>query len=150
MKAYILAAALFSVITGSCQNQNISASKVPSIVVNKVQESYPGAKDVDWKKSKDNYEAEIQVNDSTEVSILVNTAGNKVMEKRDIRISEVPTEVTSALNSLYKDYKIDEADQIIKDGITYYQLELEAKGKKDINVVFNANGSEEKSMSYWD
>jgi hypothetical protein len=150
MKAYILAAALFSVITGSCQNQNISASKVPSIVVNKVQESYPGAKDVDWKKSKDNYEAEIQVNDSTEVSILVNNSGNKVMEKRDIRISEVPSAVTNALTNLYKDYKIDEADQIIKDGTIYYQLELEAKGKKDINVVFNANGTEEKSMTYWD
>jgi len=150
MKAYILAAALFSVITGSCQNQNISASKVPSVVVNKVQESYPGAKDVDWKKSKDNYEAEIQVNDSTEVSILVNIAGNKVMEKRDIRISEVPSAVTNALTNHYKDYKIDEADQITKDGTTYYQLELEAKGKKDINVVFNANGTEEKSMTYWD
>lgn len=150
MKATLLIVSALALTAVSCQGQSVSASKVPSVVVNKVQQAYPGAKDIDWKKSKENFEAEVKTSDSTEVDVVLNSSGNVIMEKHEIKISDIPAEVSTGITALYKDYMIDEVEKVTKNGVVYYQVELEAKGKKDVNVVFNSNGKQEKSMTYWD
>ena len=150
MKATILIFSAFAIAAASCQGQSISATKVPSVVVNKVQQAYPSAKDIDWKKANENFEAEVKINDTTDVEIILNSTGNTIMEKQEITISEIPAEVSTGITALYKDYMIDEVEKVTKNGTVYYQVELEAKGKKDVNTVFNSSGKEEKSMKYWD
>ena len=150
MRATILIVSAFALTAASCQGQNLSASKVPSVVVNKIQQTYPGAKDIDWKKSKENFEAEVKITDSTEVEVVLNSSGNVLMEKQEIRVSEIPAEVSTSITALYKDYMVDEVEKVTKNGVVYYQVELEARGKKDVNTVFNAAGKEEKSMPYWE
>ena len=51
----------------SCSGQRISKDKVPSLVLNTLKAKYPLANDVDWEKQGNLYEAELDINDSTEI-----------------------------------------------------------------------------------
>ena len=75
-------------------------------------------------------------------------AGKLVMYKMDIKENELPAAVSSIIRTEYIGYKIDDAEKIEKDGITYYQVELEGKGKKDLKLNFSADGKLVPEMSY--
>ena len=47
------------------------------------------------------------------------------------------------------DLKEYDVELLEKDGVSYYQVELEAKGKKDVNLVLGTDGTEQK-IDYWD
>ncbi len=132
-----------------CSSQNISADKVPSVVLNTVKAKFPDAREVEWEKNKTMYEAEVKLNDSTEVSMQLDANGKALLQKTDIVASSLPASVLNVLQSSYGAYTIDDAEQLEKDGQLYYQVELEAKGKKDLKLVLAADGTEQK-MSYWD
>ena len=134
----------------SCGSQEISSKKVPSVVLNTIKEQYPVTNKVEWKKLKTGYEAEIALNDSTEVSLLVNESGKLVMQKADVTVGEIPAAILSSIQSQYADYTIDDVEKLEAEGNIYYQFELEGKGKKDRNLVFTTQGQEEKKLSYWD
>jgi hypothetical protein len=52
------------------------------------------------------------------------------------------------LNTDYGGYKIDDSAVIEKDTLTYYQAELESKGKKDLKLVLHADGSLATQFKY--
>lgn len=146
---------LFSVVVAAglliaCSNQKISSANVPSVVLNAVSEQYPAKEEVEWKKLGNFYEAEIDLNDSVDVTVQVNEAGRVLMQKQDIATSELPDAVRSAVQSKYPDYTIDEVEKVEKAGVEYYQMELEASGKKDVKLVFTADGKEDAGTGYWD
>ena len=150
MKTGIIGLVFLGMMFTSCSNQEISSAKVPSVVLNSVQEKYPAAKEVGWKKSGVFYEAEIDLNDSIDLTVQVNEAGKLMMQKQNILQSEIPAAVLTTVQTRYKDYTIDDVEKLEKEGIVYYQLELQVKSKKDLNLVFAANGREEKTVSFWD
>ena len=66
--------------------------------------------------------------------------GKLVMYKMDIKENELSAAVSSIIRTEYIGYKIDDAEKIEKDGVTYYEVELEGKGKKDLKLNFSADG----------
>ncbi len=150
MKKQLLISISLGLITISCSSQNIPSDKVPSIVLNAFKAKFPVTNDVDWEKHKNLYEAELDINDSTEVTVLIDEAGKLVMQKQDIPVSELSSGIMAVLQNQYKEHRIDDVEKIEKDGVIYYQVELNVKGKRDLNLVFSADGREEKSISFWD
>lgn len=134
----------------SCNGQDISRDKVPSLVLNTLKAKYPVSNDVEWEKHGNLYEAEFDINDSIEVSALIDETGKMVMQKRDVPNSELSSAIRTVIQNQYKDYMIDDVEKIEKEGAVYYQVELKGTLKKEVNLIFSTDGIEEKSISYWD
>ena len=140
----IVTASLFFLY--SC-SQDIPNSKVPSVVLNTVQAKFGSANKIEWEKKNNLYEAEFR-RDSIEYTVYVDPEGKLVMYKMDIKENELPTAVSSIIRTEYIGYQIDDAEKIEKDGVTYYEVELEGKGKKDLKLNFSADGKLAPEMSY--
>jgi len=150
MKRQIIIFLPLAFLIASCNGQNISRDKVPSLVLNTLKAKYPLINDVDWEKHGNIYEAEFDLNDSTEISVRIDEAGGLIMQKQDVPNSNLTSEIAAVIKSQYKDYTIDDVEKIEKDGVIYYQVELKGKNKKEVNLVLLPDGTEEKKISYWD
>ena len=137
-------------ILSACNDRHIAADKVPSIVRNVVVGSYPELSQVDWEKYQNYYEAEANLNDSTELNMQISQSGALIMQKQDIGIEKLPAQVIAYLNANYKAYVVDDAEQVERNTKTYYQLELTSTGKRDIHLVITTDGKPERNVSFWD
>ena len=146
MKSTILVVTASLFFLYSC-SQDIPNSKVPSVVLNTVQAKFGSANKIEWEKKNDLYEAEFK-KDSIEYAVYIDLAGKLVMYKIDIKENELPAAVSSIVHTEYVGYKIDDAEKIEKDGVTWYEVELEGKGKKVLKLNFSADGKLAPEMSY--
>ena len=137
-------ATMFSLYSYS---QDIPGSKVPSVVLNTVQAKFGIANKIEWEKKNTLYEAEFK-KDSIEYAVYIDPAGKLVMYKMDISENELPAAVSKIISTEYIGYKIDDTEKVEKDGTTYYQVELEGKGKQDLELVFSADGKLATQMNY--
>jgi|RhiMethySRZTD1v2_1073278.scaffolds.fasta_scaffold2266675_2 uncharacterized membrane protein YkoI len=138
MKSTILAVTASLFFLYSC-SQDIPNSKVPSVVLNTVKAKFGSANKIEWEKKSNLYEAEFK-KDSIDYAVYIDPAGKLMMYKIDIKENELPPAVSLVIRTEYIGYKIDEAEKIEKDGTSWYQVELEGKGKKDLKLNFSANG----------
>ena len=148
MKYLLLLTVFFPVFSFVSCSQDIPANEVPSVVINALKAKFPEATGIDWEKKQDLYEAEFDFG-KTEFSVLIDSNGKLILHKQDIKKRDLPTNITSVLNSNYKKFRIDDVEKLEKDGITYYQAELKGNGKV-ARLVFSAEGREEKNIDYWD
>jgi hypothetical protein len=149
MKTIFISIAIIGMLA-SCSNQEIASGKVPSVVLNSVKEKFPSATGIDWEKKDNLYEAELDLNDSTDVSILVNDAGKWIMHKQDIPLSYIPAAILSTLQNQYKDHTIDDAERVEVEGAVYYQFDMEGNGTRDLKLVFTEAGTVENNRKYWE
>lgn len=131
-------------------SQDIAASSVPSTVMNTFKAKYPAANNVEWEKYSNYYEAELDLNDSTDVAVRIDNSGKLLMQKQEIAVGELPGNIMTAIQNQHSGYKVDDVDKLEKDGAVYYQVELERAFKRDVKRVFSANGQEIKGMAYWE
>ena len=150
MKREILILIPLALLIASCKGQNIAKEKVPSLVSNTLKSKFPTSNDVDWVKHGNIYEAELDINDSTELSVRIDESGKVLMQKQDIAVSELSAKIIIAIQNQYPGYTVDDVEKIEKDGSIFYQVELKGKGKKELNLVFSTDGKEEENIAYWD
>ena len=130
----------------SC-SEEIPSSQVPSLVLNVATDKY-NSNQIEWEKNGSLYEAEIEVNDSTEISLQINEAGKLVMEKQDIPKNLVPANILTKIEREFSGFQLHDVEKVEKDSRLYYQFELKSNGK-EFNLVFNEDGNEEKTVKYW-
>ena len=146
MKSIILLITVASVSLVSC-GQDIPASKVPSVVQNTVQSNFASAVDIEWEKKNNFYEAEFDI-DKIDYKAHVDASGKLMSCKISMKVSELPAVITTAISNEHTGYEIDDADKLEKDGATYYQVELDARGKKDKQLVYTADGRLAQNITY--
>ena len=148
MKGFAILFAFAGMTLTAC-SQDITQSKVPSVVLNAVQSKFGASATIDWEKKKDRYEAELK-QDSVEYTIEVDATGKITRQKQDLTLQQLPPSIAQAISSQYKDFTVDDAEKVEVNGITFYQVELDApRGKKDLQLVFDANGNA-SNTPYWD
>ncbi|WP_210486261.1 PepSY-like domain-containing protein [Rufibacter aurantiacus] len=145
-KAMILAMLPAAFTFWSC-NQHITPTQMPSLVQNALQVKFPAAKDVEWEKEGNLYEAEFTMG-TTEHAALVNPAGQVVAHKQDIVASELPAPVLAAVQRDFKAYLLDDLEKVEQNGKVLYQVELE-NSNGDLKKVYDANGKLEET-AFWD
>ncbi len=151
MKILLTITAFTTVILfASCSTQDIPSSKVPSVVLNTVVEKYSATNKIDWKKVDKRYEAEVKLNDSTDVTFLIDDAGKIMQQKEDISRTEIPAAILTTIKNNYIDYLIDDAEKLAIGNKNFYQFELEGSGKKDLNLVFTEEGTVTNEIKHWD
>lgn len=149
MKAIMLSILMFGGVLTSCsQEDDVSPKDVPSVVLNTFNAQFAKAVDIEWEKHGENYEAEFDI-DRTDHKALIEGSGSMLMFKHDIPASELPAEVQSTLDQDFADYKIEDPERLEKEGIVYYQIEME-KGEMEEYKVFSADGTIDESLTYWD
>lgn len=146
----LLASSILALSLAGCSlvDNDIPASKVPSVVKNAFEQQYTNAVDVEWEKRKGNFEVDFEVT-NVDYAAVYNQEGQLLMAKRDIPYSELPAAVANKIALDFPDHYIDDVDKIEIDGGVLYQVELEGS-IRDRKLVYNADGQEDKSFSYWD
>lgn len=148
MKTAVLLSAFVALGFAACA-QGVPASKVPSVVQNTVKTKFSNATEIEWVTKNGGYEAEFDIN-KVEHTALVDSNGKFLMYRVDLDVKDLPSQVSAAIAKDYAGYKIDEAEKLEKDGVTYYQVELDGKGKKDVNLVFTEAGAVATGVVYMD
>jgi uncharacterized membrane protein YkoI len=147
MKTLFLSALV--VFTLSACAQRIPGSNVPSVVQNTLQAKFPNATNPDWDKKKTFYEAEFMM-DSTEYTVQIDGSGKLLQYKAAISGADLPATIVASLVKDHPGFTIDDVEKLEKDGVIYYQVELESKGKKDKHFVFAMDGSLATHIAYID
>jgi hypothetical protein len=115
--------------------QDIPTDKVPSVVQNAVATKFANASGIEWEKKNANYEAEFKI-DNIEHTVWVAPTGVLLWIKKELAIDKLPVVIAQGIRRDHPTLILDEADELEKDGIVYYQVELEKKNAKDIKLVY--------------
>jgi Protein of unknown function (DUF2874). len=144
MRKTIIAVALSSlVICGYSQGKKAIAKankvNVPEAVMKAFASQFPKAAKVKWSLEKPGeYEAEFDFNRS-EMSVVYNDKGSLIETETEIRRSELPQAVQSALIKDFAGYKFDEFEKAEAKGVITYEMEAK-KGKVLYELIFDGNG----------
>jgi uncharacterized membrane protein YkoI len=146
----LLASTILALSIAGCSlvDNDIPASKVPSVVKNAFEQQYANAVDVEWEKKKDNFEVDFEIA-NVDYSARYNSQGQLQMAKQDIPETELPAAIKEKIAADYPGHYIDDVDKVEANGRTLYQVELEGSAR-DRKIVYTADGQEETSFSYWD
>jgi uncharacterized membrane protein YkoI len=148
MKKILVGIALVGASVIAAQAQDVAAKDVPEAVKNALSQKYANATDLDWEKHGDNYEADFDV-DRIDHAAMIDPSGKILMTRRDVMEKDLPQGLRTAIGQNYKGMRVDDVEQVEKDGKTYYQLELDQKGQ-DKKVVLAQDGKEVTDPAYWD
>lgn len=139
---------LLSISLIAC-NDNISATDVPSVVLNSFKSKFPKATKIEWEKIDTHYEADF-VSESIDRTAQLNIDGKLIMQKKEIDPSNLPPDISHMLKKRFHSYLTDDTEWVEKDGIAYYQVELESTGKPDQKLVLTSDGIESPFIPYWE
>jgi hypothetical protein len=147
MRVVMLGLLLSTYALVSC-SQDIPAAKVPSVVQNAFKMEFAEAVDVEWEKKNKEYEADFEIG-TIDYTALFDASGKMLVYKQDIEVNELPAEVNATLQKDFADYTLDDADKLVREGETYFQVELEGRlmEKKE---VFSPTGELREDIRYWD
>jgi hypothetical protein len=70
------------------------------------------------------------------------------MYKRDICAADLPRAVKSTIRAQYPDFRIDDVEKLEKEGVVFYQVELDGE-PHDRKIVVTADGKVDNG-EYWD
>ncbi|MHC2990891.1 hypothetical protein OB13_04570 [Pontibacter sp. HJ8] len=132
----------------SCESEgDIEPRDVPAETRQALLTIFPNSSYIEWEKKGSEYEAEFKV-DTVAYAALFNGSGKLLKYKHAIREAELSGEVTTTIRQKFSGYKLDEPEKLLKDGSTFYQVELETTTKEE-KLVFLTNG-QRAPLSYWD
>lgn len=137
MRIIIISLFIFSSGLMSCA-QDLNPSDAPSVVLNTFKTNFPDARDVEWEKQGDDYEVEFDHN-QIDHNAYIDASGKLILYKYDINPNDLPQAVKNTIQAEFKDYQIDDADLVEKDGEKLYEVELESN-ITDRQVAFTQDG----------
>lgn len=117
----------------------IPQSQVPSIILNKFQQSFPKAYDIEWELKNNIYEVEFEQGWGKDFEAWYTADGNLIRLKEELNKSDLPKAVASTLKTKYANYRIDDAKKITENKKTIYKVELE-NNMEEFTLFFNRNG----------
>ena len=121
-------------------NSHFQPTTIPQAITDAINEMYAGATIVDFDQEKNGFEVDI-LHNSVYKDVYFNAANEWVSTEWDITEDKVPAIVMNALKaSDYKNYRIEDIDQIEKPAGTFYLFELE-QGDNDVEVTISAEGN---------
>lgn len=118
---------------------DIPASQVPGNVLQAFEQTLPGITPLEWEKENGLYKAEFY-KEGHEGEVWFKPDGTWVRTETDVRIFELPTEVTDYVATNFPTHHIDDASWVETPAQAYYALELEKNGKRDKHLKILPNG----------
>ncbi len=123
----------------SCDEDDLQRTDVPSIVANSFSEKFPNAKNLEWEKRANTYEAEFEVQ-NVEYETILNADGSIEKYKHELGYEELPEAVKDTISAEFNKTKIDDIELLEISENTYYQVEFDEE-LNDKNVIFEETGA---------
>jgi ribosomal protein S6E (S10) len=112
---------------------------VPAVAKSAFAKQFPNAEKVKWSLEKPGeYEAEF-VQNKVEISVVFDEKGTLLEKETEIKESELPQAVKSAIAKDFNGYKLEEIDKAVAKGVTKYEIEV-GKDKKSFELTYDGNG----------
>jgi hypothetical protein len=122
--------------------QQLKEAEVPKAVKEAQQQNFPGSKVTKWEKEGNNYEAEFMVQ-KVETSADFDANGTMLSTETEIKVTELPQNITDYFTKNKPGKKIKEASKIIlTTGDLNYEAEVEG-----MDYIFDTNGNLLKTES---
>ena len=118
-------------ITGYAPAQKLKENEVPAAVKDGFIKHFPDAKNVTWsKENSKEFEAEFEINDN-EQSANFDDSGKWLVTETEIKKTDLPETVVSALAKDFPSYKIEEAEKAESSMQgDFYEVALEKKKRR--------------------
>lgn len=130
--------AVFATVTMNAQD--IVESQVPSNFTEGLLKVYPGATNIIWQRSNDNYKVEFKDGNLAH-TIHFNKQGDRVRVEARIINTELPAIIAEDINKNYSGYIIDSVYSITRNDITTYKVILHKKDWiEEIALVYTGSG----------
>ncbi len=140
-KVILIASFVFACLANTAFGQDIPQNRVPSLIVNKFQQSFPKASDVEWELDGENYKVEFETGLlGTDHNVWYDKTGKLVRHKEEISQSDLPQKVLVKINSDFSSYRIDDVKKITEGSKVTYTLELK-NFTEEWKVAFDSEGT---------
>lgn len=147
MKNVFLMALVLALGFVSCDEDDMRSNDVPSVVLNAFNTEFSDAKKVDWEQVGNNYEVDFEIKNVDHEAYL-DSEGNLLRYKKDMQYNELPENVKSAIETDFKDRRIDEVEMLNVTNEIYYQIEFDDM-PMDEKVIFNESGTVNSEVPVW-
>lgn len=118
---------------------DVAAKDVPKAVMQTFRQMYPDVTS-QWERERGIYDAEWK-DGTVEFEAWFKADGTWMMTKQDMLPTSIPAAVTAYISDNYPDYKIDDAYYIETPDGTYYLVEIEKQGARDIYLRLDTDGT---------
>lgn len=138
----LLLIALFSLpfIVACSDDENEMKVSLGNAVIEYIDSRYEGAR-IRGSEYEENGLLEVEIVHEGKVKdVYFNSQNEWVYTSWDVRVKDLPQAVTSAVAGAYPGYRIDDADFIERYELSYYALELEKGGEREIMVNVTPGG----------
>ncbi len=130
-KNFLLTAFVFLLGAGISTAKDIPQSLVPSVIVNKFQQQFPNAQDIEWEIKGEYYEVEFEIGwPDLDHKILYDLKGNIILHKQEIPYSQLPAKIVSKLETEYAGYRVKSIQKIESRGKAIYKLTVKTYKEK--------------------
>lgn len=131
-------------ISGNALAQKLKENEVPAAVKDGFIKRFPDAADVSWsKENSKEFEAEFEIND-VEQSVNFDDSGKWLVTETEIKKTDLPKAVLSALAKDFPGYEIEEAEKAESSTQgDFYEVELEKK-EMSLEIQITAAGKVQK------
>lgn len=141
---YFLLIAIFGmVVLQSCEDDDDNGLKVSEELQKALRERYPEAKNVEWENKAGYYVAECW-NNGAETDVWFSTDATWKMTETDlgIDVNRLPASVKETfLAGQYATWGVDDIDKYEREDLTFYLVEVEKKGQKDMDLYYAEDGT---------
>lgn len=133
-------AALLMFATATISAQDLRSDEVPANLKSTFETSFKNVKDVEWEKKGDHFKVEFEIN-RMDHDIWYDAQGNVVKSEIDIKSSDLPSAVASAVKTKYSDYKIDSVKVHEEGGKKVYEIEIDKGWSNERELRVDASGN---------
>jgi len=121
--------------------QDIPQSQVPSVVVNKFQQSFPKAVDVEWELDGDLYKVEFETGLLRyDHDAWYDRTGKLIRHEEEISRTSLPAKVLVKISQSFSGYRMDDIKKITEDNKVTYVIELKSL-LEDWKVAIDSEGT---------
>lgn len=147
MKKTVFTVLALAMGLSACDDDDMRNTDIPSVVINGFTQEFSNAKDLEWDRNADMYEAEFTVN-NVEFQALLNPDGTFDRYKYDFTYEALPQQVQAGIINGFQKTKIEEVVVIEILGTSYYQVEFDAE-PNDSKIIFDELGQVTTGISTW-
>lgn len=116
-------------------------NELPTPVERSFSQKYPDTKGVRWQSEQGRFKTKFRDRHGMETEVWFMPDGTWVRTETEVRPAALPQAVKDFVTAVYPGYYVDEADYIETPVTAYFHLELECKGRPDVEVNVYADGT---------
>lgn len=107
-------------------------------LLQKFQQDFPNANDVEWETNHEIYEIDFDVKFRDFIAYY-DKDGNLLMYKQEVQESELPAIVKTAAEAQYPKYRFEDIEKIVQGTEVFYKIEMELN-EFEVTMLITSEG----------